>query len=50
MRKNIFPHPYIYYAAKIEDYKERNNLILKNAFGNALFQWQNAFEKCTTKS
>ena len=48
--KNIFSHPYIYYVAKIEDYKERNNLISGTAIGNALFQCQNVFEKGTTKT
>ena len=33
----------------MEDYKERNNFILKLPFGYALFSFQNAFEKCTTK-
>ena len=34
----------------MNDYKEWNNLVLDNTFGNALFPSQNAFEKCTIKT
>ena len=55
---NIFSHKkvktYFHTATftiwQVEDYKERNNFILRANFGNALFPCQNAFEKCTTKT
>ena len=34
----------------MKDYKERNNFILSTTFGNALFPYQNLFEKFTTKT
>ena len=45
--KNIFLHPYIYYAM----YTRRGTISFeKLPFGNAFFPCQNAFEKCTTKT
>ena len=35
---------------QVKDYKKWNNFILSTTFGNPSFPYQNAFEKCTTKT
>ena len=44
--ENIFSHPYISYIANERFYGEQQFFT----FGNALFTFQNTFEKCATKT
>ena len=52
MSENIFSHPCIYYL--VSERLRGEEQLLENfeelTFRNALFPWQNPFEKCTIKS
>ena len=46
----LYFHTLVFTIWQVNDYEERNNLILTTTFGNTSFPCQNVFKNCTTKT